>query len=451
MSKESFISKAIRIPPQNIEAERSVLGSLMLDPKIMHTIVDVIDGDDFYQEKHKHIYQIMVYLYEKKEPIDMLSVPNRLKEKKMLDHIGGSSYLAELVNCVPTASNAKHYADIVRKKKILRDLIEASEHVTQLGYNEENDIEEVLDEAEKKIFGISRINVKQKFAGIKSVLEDAWERFEKLSKAEGEIRGLSTGFKGIDNTLAGLQKADLIILAARPSVGKSAFALDIARNIAKAGTPVGFFSLEMSAQQLVDRMIASEAHIDSWKLRTGKLTTDDEFSRLRDALATLSDAPIFIDDESSSNILQMRAKARRLQAEHGLGLLIVDYLQLMTPRTNTDNVVQQMTEISRSLKGLARELDVPVLALSQLSRAVESRNPPIPKLHDLRDSGSIEQDADVVIFLYRERDRDTNERSNNTQVLVEKHRNGPTGRVELYFNPEQVCFTDVEKADFRGI
>ena len=451
MSKESFISKAIRIPPQNIEAERSVLGSLMLDPKIMHTIVDVIDGDDFYQEKHKHIYQIMVYLYEKKEPIDMLSVPNRLKEKKMLDHIGGSSYLAELVNCVPTASNAKHYADIVRKKKILRDLIEASEHVTQLGYNEENDIEEVLDEAEKKIFGISRINVKQKFAGIKSVLEDAWERFEKLSKAEGEIRGLSTGFKGIDNTLAGLQKADLIILAARPSVGKSAFALDIARNIAKAGTPVGFFSLEMSAQQLVDRMIASEAHIDSWKLRTGKLTTDDEFSRLRDALATLSDAPIFIDDESSSNILQMRAKARRLQAEHGLGLLIVDYLQLMTPRTNTDNVVQQMTEISRSLKGLARELDVPVLALSQLSRAVESRNPPIPKLHDLRDSGSIEQDADVVIFLYRERDRDTNERSNNTQVLIEKHRNGPTGRVELYFNPEQVCFTDVEKADFRGI
>ena len=309
----------------------------------------------------------------------------------------------------------------------MRDLIESSCHIHQLGYDEEGEIDSILDEAEKKIFSIARMSTKQRFVNMKTSLMDAWERFDKLHKSKGELRGVPSGFPELDNLLAGFQKSDLIILAARPSIGKSALALDIARNVAcKSGIPVGIFSLEMSTQSLVDRMIASEAHVDSWKLRTGRLSSDDEFARIRDALDRLSTAPIFIDDESSVNIMQMRAKARRLQAEHGLGLIIVDYLQLMVPRQNSDNMVQQMTEISRSLKGLAKDLEVPILAISQLSRAVESRNPPIPKLHDLRDSGSIEQDADVVMFIYREdKYKPDTDRKNIAEIHVEKHRNWP--------------------------
>jgi replicative DNA helicase len=395
----------------------------------------------------------MLDLYEKKEPIDVLSLASRLKEKKLLDEIGRNSYLAELVNCVPTASNVKHYAEIVRKKSVLRNLIESSEEISQLGYNEEEDIDEVLDSAEKKIFSIARYSLKQKFLNIKEALEEAWERFDRLHKSKGELRGIPTGFTELDNILAGFQKSDLIILAARPSVGKTALALDIARNIAcRSKIPVGIFSLEMSSQQLVDRLLSAEAHVDSWKLRTGRLSTDDEFTRIRDALDTLSSAPIFIDDEASNNIMQMRAKARRLQAEYGLGLLIVDYIQLMVPRQRVESAVQQMTEISRSLKGLARELEVPILAISQLSRAVESRHPPIPKLHDLRDSGSIEQDADVVMFIYREdKYKENSEKKNIAEVFVEKHRNGPLGKVEFYFNPQKVSFSSMEKGDFSSI
>lgn len=449
MEKE-LIKTSIRIPPHDIEVEKSVLGALMLDPGSIHVAVDILVPDDFYHQKHRMIYDTMLELYNKKEPLDIISVSSRLKEKKFLDDIGGSSYLTEIINCVPTAGNIKHHSEIVRKKSVLRNLIQSSDHISQLGYNEEEDIDLVLDEAEKKIFGISRLSLKQKFIDIKHALEDAWERFDRLHNSKGELRGTPTGFDELNNVLAGFQKSDLIILAARPSMGKTALALDIARNVAcKHKIPVGIFSLEMSSQQLVDRLIAAEAHVDSWKLRTGRLSSDDEFARIRDALDSLSSAPIFIDDEANVNIMQMRAKARRLQAEHGLGLLIVDYIQLMVPRTKTDNIVQQVTEISRSLKGLARELDVPILALSQLSRTVESRNPPIPKLHDLRDSGSIEQDADVVMFIYREdKYKENSAKQNIAEILVEKHRNGPTGKIELYFNPEKVSFSSIERGDF---
>lgn len=444
-----------RIPPHSSEAEQSVLGAIMLDPKSLDVVSDVIHPEDFYERKHEIIFTAMLELYSKQEPIDSLSVGNKLKENKVLKESGGNAYLTDLVNSVPTASNVKHYAEIVRKKKILRDLIESSSHISDLGFNEKDDVEELLDDAEKRIFSIARHSIKQKFQGVKELFTDAWDRLDKLHKAGDELRGITTGFEHLDAKLAGLQKSDLIILAARPSMGKTALALDIARNAAKNGTPVGIFSLEMSAQQLVDRLLASEAKVDSWKMRTGKGLNDDDFSRISDALNTLSQAPIYIDDEASKNILQMRAMARRLQAEHGLGLIIVDYLQLMAPRTNNDNMVQQMTEISRSLKGLAKELNVPVLALSQLSRAVESRQDKRPKLHDLRDSGSIEQDADVVLFIYREKDTQMDEMPDfmEAEILIEKHRNGPTGRIMLHFSPREISFRSVDntRSDFGSL
>ncbi|MBU2109797.1 replicative DNA helicase [Patescibacteria group bacterium] len=457
---EKEISKSnIRIPPHDLEVEKSVLGALMLDANAMNIVVDIIKPEDFYDHKHTAIYEAMLELYEKREPIDILSVSSRLKEKKLTKQAGGSAYLTELANSVATSANVKHYAELVRKKKILRDLIESSSHISHLGYNEEEDIELVLDEAERKIFSIARYSIKQKFQSVKSALAEAWERIDRLHKSSDEIRGIATGFSGLDNLLAGLQKSDLIILAARPSMGKTALALDIARNVAKKGKAVGVFSLEMSSQQLVDRLLAAEAKVDSWKLRTGRLSRDEDFAKISMALDTLSRSPIFIDDEPSKNILQMRAMARRLQSEQaeqgGLGLIIVDYIQLITPRQKVENAVQQMTEVSRSLKALAKELDVPVLAISQLSRAVESRHDKRPKLHDLRDSGSIEQDADVVMFIYREdRYRNSDDEANlnialsEAEILIEKHRNGPIGKVRLHFHPQKITFTSIEKGDF---
>lgn len=453
MLEQEIKISTVRIPPHNLEAEQSVLGSLMIDSNAVNIIIDIVKPEDFYDKKHSIIYQTMVDLYEKKEPIDFLSVSTKLKEKKLLPEAGGNSYLTDLVNAVPTASNVKYYAEIVREKKILRDLIEISNYVSDLGFKEGEDVEQLLDEAEKKIFSIARHSVRQKFQSLKQALEEAWERIDRLHKNQGELRGVPTGFSELDSLLAGLQKSDLIILAARPAMGKTALALNIARNVAcRYNIPVGIFSLEMSAQSLVDRLIASEAHVDSWKLRTGRLSTEDEFQRISDALDTLSKAPIFIDDEPSNNVMQMRAMARRLQAEQGLGLLVVDYIQLMVPRYRIESAVQQMTEISRSLKSLARELEVPLLAISQLSRAVESRQDKRPKLHDLRDSGSIEQDADVVMFIYRE-DRYTkgSDSPNIAEVLVEKHRNGPVGKVKFYFDPQKVSFYSIEKGDFGQI
>ncbi|PJE73179.1 MAG: replicative DNA helicase [Candidatus Tagabacteria bacterium CG10_big_fil_rev_8_21_14_0_10_40_13] len=437
----------IRIPPHNLEAEISTLGALMIHSDAVTNVIEILNPEDFYDTKHQLIYKAIYDLTQNNSPIDILSVSARLKEKKAIKKIGGSAYLTELVNSVPTASNARYYAEIVQKNKILRDLISTSDYIAQLGYQAEEDVDSLLDQAQQKIFSISKTS-SNKFFELKNLLGEAWERIDRLNKSQGELRGIPTGFDELDKKLAGLQKSDLVILAARPSVGKTSLALDIARNAAVYhGIPVGIFSLEMAAHQVVDRLLAAEGHVDLWRLRNGRLSEKDgDFAKISEALERLSKAPIFIDDEPSSNILQMRSKARRLQAEHNIGLLVVDYLQLMMPRRENDSPVQQMTENSRFLKSLARELNIPVLAISQLSRAVEQRRPPIPRLSDLRDSGSIEQDADVVMFIYREdKYKKDTPKQNIAEILIEKHRNGPTGRAELYFNPEKTSFMNIEK------
>ncbi len=438
----------VRIPPHNLEAETSTLGALMLNPEAIHQIADIITEEDFYHDKHQIIFKTIRELSEKSSPVDILSVSTRLKEKKLLKKIGGRTFLTDIVNNVPSASNAKYYAEIIHKNKTLRNLINASQFIGDLGYKEDDDVDSLLDLAQQKIFKIVKIS-SQKFTHVKSVLSETWDRIDKLHKSKDEIRGVPTGFNELDNKLAGFQKSDLVILAARPSVGKTSLALDMARHAAcEHNVPVGIFSLEMATHQIVDRLLASEAQVDLWRLRNGKLSQQgDDFNRISQALEKLSKAPIFIDDDPSANVLQMRAKARRLKAEHDVGLIVVDYLQLMTPRKGIDNLVQQMTENSRFLKSLARELDVPVLALSQLSRAVEQRHPPIPRLSDLRDSGSIEQDADVVMFIYREdKYKKDSDKQNIAEILIEKHRNGPTGRAELFFNKEKASFMSIEKS-----
>ncbi|TET83917.1 MAG: replicative DNA helicase [Candidatus Nealsonbacteria bacterium] len=439
-----------KLPPQSIEAEQSLLGCLVLDKNAITKVADFLGPQDFYRGIHQEIYQACQDLFEKGEPIDLLSLSNRLKEKNQLEEIGGNSYLTELINSVPTASHVLNYAKIVQRKRALRDLIDASHEIGVLGYNETEDTDLLLDQAEKRIFSIAQKSLSQKFIPVKDALEGAFERIDKLSKREAGLRGLPTSFNALDNILAGLQKSDLIILASRPAMGKSALALNIAANIAiNQKVPVGLFSLEMSNDQVVDRLIASVANVDLWRLRTGRLSSADEdndFSRIQQAMGILADAPIYIDDAASSNILQMRAMARRLQAEKGLGLIIVDYLQLMEPRNPNDQIVRQITEISRSLKGLARELNIPVLAVSQLSRAVEQRSPQRPRLADLRESGSLEQDSDVVLFIYREdRYRPETPRKNIADIIIAKHRNGPVGSVELYFDDRRVSFRNLEK------
>jgi len=436
-----------RVPPQHLDAERAVLGSIMLRPNGLYEIEDILSPDAFYADKHRIIFHTMISLAGRHEPIDLLSVTSSLKENKELDRVGGTSYLTELTGTVPASTNIVYYANLVQKKYILRNLIEAADFVSEIGFEDGGeDIEETLDKAEKKIFEITSTPKKQKFISIRETLSTAWDRIEKLHENKGELRGVSTGFKALDEMLAGFQKSDLVILAARPSMGKTTLALDIARKAAVInGTAVGIFSLEMDANQLVDRMLAAESRVNAWNLRTGRLTADSEFSRLRDALDKLSKAPIFIDDQSSNTITKMRSFARRLKAEHGLGLIIVDYLQLMTTNKNYDSMVNQVTEISRSLKGLARDLDVPVVALSQLSRAVEARGGE-PRLSDLRDSGSIEQDADVVMFIHNEdKYKEKEERSNVVKIIIAKHRNGPVGSVDLYFDEKTTTFLDIDK------
>ena len=437
-----------KLPPHNKEAEQSVLGSLLIDKDAIIKISDFLLSEDFYEEKHKMIYAVMIDLYEKREPIDVVSLANNLTEKDQLDLIGGRSFLVSLTNTVPTAGNIIHYAKIVQKKATLRRLISAAGDISKLGFEEQDDLEKVLDQAEQKLFGISQKYLKQNFIAIKDVLTETFERIDELHKEGGKIRGTPTGFVDIDNVLAGFQKSDLVVLAARPSMGKTSLALDFARNIAKQKVPVGLFSLEMSKEQLVDRILCSEANVDLWRMRTGKLSDredNDDFPRIGQAMGVLSEIPIFIDDSPSSNIMEIRTKARRLHSEHDLGFMIVDYLQLMEGRS-TENRVQEVSEITRALKGIARELNIPVLALSQLSRAVESRTPQIPQLSDLRESGSIEQDADVVMFIYREEfyNKDT-DKKNIAEIHVKKHRNGPTGIVELFFDQSLASFRSLEK------
>lgn len=444
---------ALRVPPQSLEAEKALLGAIMIRPECMYDVSDLISTDSFYVDKHRLIYSAMRDLFAKSSPIDVLSVSARLKANKDLERSGGASYLADIVNTVPATANAHHYADLVQKSATLRALIDGAEYIAELGFDESRDLEEVLDAAEKRIYEITNTPSLHKFVSMRDELGEAWERIDHLHKSNEEMRGIPTGFKDLDNLLAGLQKSDLVILAARPSMGKTALALDIARQTAiNHGTPVGIFSLEMSSQQLVDRMLAAEARVDAWKLRTGKLSTDQEFEQVREAIDRLSAAPIYIDDKPANNILGMRSVARRMKREHGLGLIIVDYLQMMAPtgKHSADSLVQQVTEISRSLKSLARELDVPVLSLSQLSRAVEQRRGK-PRLSDLRDSGSIEQDADVVMFIHRDdKMNETSDRPNVAEILVEKHRNGPVGKIDLYFDEKRTSFLSIERSNFTA-
>lgn len=447
MSDSPRTNRSLRVPPHNIEAERALLGAVILKPEAMHDVSADIRPESFYTDKHREIYRAIFEIFKKGDPIDLLSVSTKLKSNGQLERIGGASYLAELIEVVPAAGNAAYYASEVHNKSMLRGLIHAADDIAELGYSDPENIDSTLDQAEKKVYEVTNQTAAQKFVTIGSALTEAWNRFEHLSANQEETRGVPTGFGSIDNLLAGLQKSDLVILAARPSMGKTTFALDLARNAAvQYKKSVGIFSLEMSSQQLVDRMLASEAGVDSWKLRTGKLKNDQEFEAVQAAMARLSEASIHIDDQPGTNILKMRSSARRLHHEHGLDLLIVDYLQLMSPTAtkSSDSMVQQVTEISRSLKILARELDVPVLALSQLSRAVEQRGGR-PRLSDLRDSGSIEQDADVVMFIHREdKINKESDRPNIAEILIEKHRNGPVGSAELYFDSKHVRFLNLD-------
>ena len=435
-----------RVPPQNLDAERSALGAMFLDKEAIYRAMEILRPDDFYKDAHRYIYQTVLDLADKGEPVDLVTVTEALRQSNRLDEVGGVAYLTELANAVPTAAHIDHYARIVEEKSLLRRLIHAAGEIMAAGYEGREEVEEILDEAERKIFSIANRRSGRSISSLKQILIEAFEQIEYLYEAKGAVTGVPTGFADFDRLTAGLQPSDLIILAARPSMGKTTFALNIAENAAvRSKIPVAIFSLEMSKEQLALKLLCAEAGVNNQRIRTGNLTEED-WPRLSHALGRLSEAKIFIDDSPNISAWEIRAKARRIKAEHGLGLIIIDYLQLMQSRYRTENRQQEVSEISRSLKALARELSTPVLALSQLSRAVEQRPGKKPSLADLRESGSLEQDADLVCFLYREDyyDPDT-EKKNITELIVAKHRNGPTGKVEFYFQKEFSKFVSIEK------
>jgi replicative DNA helicase len=442
------LPQGARIPPQNTDAEASLLGAILIDADAIVKIADIVRPDDFYEERHKRIYESILNLYEKHSPIDVLTLSDQLKGNGFLDMVGGAQYLTELTNFVPTATHVEQYADIVSQKSLRRRLIKASQDIVGMGYDEQRTLQELVEEAESKLFEVSQRHVKQDISSIETILSESFDRLDELHKDKGKIRGVPTGFKDMDNILAGLQKSDLFILAARPSMGKTAFSLNLAHNVAvKSKEAVLFFSLEMSKEQLVDRMLSMESGVDAWALRTGNLT-DADFEKIGHAMGTLSEAQIYIDDTPGITVSDLRTKARREAHLRPIGLIVVDYLQLMSGGSrfgSESNRVQEISEISRGLKGVARELNVPLIALSQLSRSVESRHPQIPQLADLRESGSIEQDADVVAFIYREEYYNPEtDRKNITDIFIKKHRNGPTGAVELYFDREKQRFRTVD-------
>lgn len=442
------------IPPHNKEAEQSVLGSILIDKEAIIKIVDLLEPTDFYYDNHKMIYEAMQDLYSRHDPIDLLTLANTLEERKILDQVGGPAYLAELTSSVPTATHVFKYAQIVKNKATLRKMIRVGNVITACGYNEEDNIENLLETAEKEVFGITQTFLKDRFVHIREVLNKRFEEFSELHMAEDKdkVKGISTGYKSLDNLLSGLQPSDLVILAARPSMGKTALSLSFVQKIAIEASKkytVGIFSLEMSKEQLVDRLFCSILGVDSWKLQHGRLD-DKDFANMGSAMDLLNKAPIFIDDSVGMSIAELKAKARRLQMEHGLDLIIVDYLQLMSTGNHVyaGNRVQEISEISRSLKALGRELHIPIIALSQLSRAVEMRNPKIPQLSDLRESGSIEQDADIVLMLYRKdyyEENLTEDEIGITDVYIRKHRNGPVGKIALRFDKAQMKFYDIDK------
>lgn len=435
-----------RIPPQDLDSEKALLGAIIISPESFYDIEDLINTNSFYAQKHRIIWDAIHALSEKKEPIDLVTLNEKLKASGDIDSIGGASYLVDLSNFVASAANIKYYATLLKKKELLRKLIDASTKIADMSFDESVEVAQVLEDAEKEIFEITSSGTGAgKLIALGELIDEAWTRIEKLHDHSGGIRGVPTGFTNLDNKLSGFQKSDLIILAARPSVGKTSLALDFCRTAAvKHNTHVAFFSLEMSKEQLFDRMLAAQSRVDGWKLRTGKLSMEEDIERLQNGLNELAKAPIFIDDTPANNIVNMRSVLRRLKAEQPIGLVVVDYLQLMSTTRHYDSMVNQVTDISRSLKGLAKEFNVPVIALSQLSRGVEQRGGK-PRLSDLRDSGSIEQDADVVIFIHREEKYgEENQKNNIVEILIEKHRNGPTGNTKLMFEEKKTSFTEVQ-------
>ncbi len=438
-----------KIPPHNLDAEMSLLGAILIDEEVLTDVMDKVKAEDFYEKRHQLVFAAILRLFEMHRPIDLLTLSDELEKKDELEAIGGSSYLNELTNYVPTAANASTYAELVAQRAVRRRLIKASGEIAEMAYKEDSNTQEILERAEAELFSVSDTNLKQDLVSLEQILTESFDRMEELHRDRGKLRGVRTGWRDLDNMTAGLQRSDLIILAARPAMGKTTLVTNLAYNVAaKEHQSVLFFSLEMSKEQLVDRMLADAAGVDAWNIRTGNLS-DDDFEKLSTAMGEMAEAPIYIDDTPGLTVLEMRTKARRQAHVHPLGLIIVDYLQLMQGRSRGGefNRVQEISEISRGLKLIARELNVPVIALSQLSRAVESRNPPIPQLADLRESGSIEQDADIVQFIYRPGyyNPDDPELANITELHIAKHRNGPTGKVELYFHPERLRFMSLEK------
>ena len=440
--------RTAKIPPQNLDAEKSLIGAVLIDEEVMADVSENVKAIDFYDKNHGIIFGAMIRLFEKHKPVDLLTLTDELKRKDELDAIGGSTYLTELTNYVPTAAHAATYAEMVAQKAVRRRLIHASADISELGYDESTTTQELLEKAEAELFSVSDQSIKQDLVSIDSILMESFDRIEELHKNKGELRGIRTGYRDLDNMTAGLQRSDLIILAARPAMGKTTLVTNLAYNVATIEKkPVLFFSLEMSKEQLVDRMLADAANVDSWNIRTGKLS-DEDFLKLSEASGELAEAPIFIDDTPGLSVLEMRTKARRKNHESQLGLIIVDYLQLMQASGNhAGNRVQEVSEISRGLKLVAKELNVPLIALSQLSRSVETRTPPIPQLSDLRESGSIEQDADIVSFIYRPGyyEPDNPEVQNITDLIIAKHRNGPVGKVQLYLHPERLRFMSLDR------
>lgn len=437
-----------KIPPQNLDAEKSLLGAVLIDEEVLEDAAEITHAHDFYDKNHGLIFAGMMRLFEKHKPVDLLTLTDELKRKDELEMVGGSAYLTELTNYVPTAAHASAYAEMVAQTAVRRRLIKASGDISELGYDESTTTQELLEKAEAELFSVSDQSTKQDLVSLESILTDSFDRIEELSKNKGSLRGVRTGYRDLDNMTAGLQKSDLIILAARPAMGKTTLVTNLAYNVATIEKkPVLFFSLEMSKEQLVDRMLADASGVDSWNIRTGNLS-DNDFAKLSEAMGEMAEAPIYIDDTPGLSVLEMRTKARRIAHDNQLGLIIVDYLQLMQANGNHNgNRVQEVSEISRGLKLIARELNVPLIALSQLSRSVESRTPPIPQLADLRESGSIEQDADIVSFIYRPGyyEPDNPEVQNITDLIIAKHRNGPVGKVQLYFHPERLRFMSLDR------
>ncbi len=445
----SLSSDALKVPPHDIEAEKSVLGAILIDPSAVHIVAEFLRADDFYTIEHQAVYSAIISLYEKQQPVDLVTLKNQLQKEGTLKKVGGTGYLSELINTVPTSANVENYGRIVKDHNIRRKLITTSSRLAEKSFDEKGDIKTLLDQAEAEIFAISQAQMHRDFIPLKDILGESFERIEEFMKTGAKLRGVPTGFIDLDSKLAGMQDSNLVILAARPGIGKTTLALNMAMHAAiKEKTAVGFFSLEMSKEELVDRLLVGQADIDAWRLKTGKLAQED-VNRLTQAMGDLADAPIFIDDTPGASILEMRTKARKLKMEKDLKLVVVDYLQLADAGKKFDSRVNEVSYISQGLKNLARELRIPVLALSQLSRAIEQRGTKKPQLSDLRESGAIEQDADVVLFIYREDESDDllDSSKKMVKVSIAKHRNGPTGDIDLMFRGDRVRFYNVQKTD----